>query len=436
MNTYCIIGEDRENEKKQNIVKTKRIIASLRGLGESGGLGLCGLFMLLLLAACSGEQIEGPAQEPTTEPVEEPEPESAEEGIPLYLRGYVSPYTEVAGAMTRAFSLAGYVEPTEYVPIGAFFTNDARETKVEQRRILHNKNKEDDSDEWYYTPPVPIATDNYQLYGYMPYNAAKVTIEPNPTYAEGATLHFSGMNIITTKDICVMVGAKHGTDADSPVEDEEGKILLKTGNFDCSMNYAVGGDGAANYLFLLFDHLYASISFRFRVDETYAKLRTIHLKKLQLTAHYNDTYNAPKKKEMEATVVLRKTSDGSSPIQSFTVTETEGSDYVGMEKIFEGDIELTSDHWSESIAYVPYSNAYVPPTSTYYVLRSTYDVYDRKGNLIRLNNVAENKLDPFHIFNVHEIQRGKQYVLKLIINPTYLYQLSDPDLDNPTLVIE
>lgn len=388
-----------------------------------------GLIGLMGLMACSGEQIVGPEEGTKPEPVEkpEPEPEPVLEGIPLYLKGYVSPFGMVSGAMTRAFSFPGYEEPTEYVPIGAFFTNDMHANKVEKRRILRDNPTSSIDGKWYYTPPVEIESDNYQLYGYMPYNAADVTIEPNTTYADGATLHFTGMNIITTKDVCVMVGAKHATDYDETTDEYTlGGGKLQTGNFDCHMN---NGEGLKNYLFLLFDHLYASISFRFRVDGIYARMRTIHLKKLELTAYSDKECNSPKIKEQDATVVLQKTTDGSSPIQSITFTETSGSPYVENETFFEGDVELNSVDWSEAVAYVPY-------TESYYKLRSTYDVYDRKGNLIRHDCVAENTLNPFKIFNVTEMHRGKQYVLKLKIAPTYLYQLSDPDLDNPTLEIE
>ena len=394
-----------KKEMKKEMIEKKDHRVGSGPMGLMRLMRLMGLIGLMGLMGCSGEQIVGPEEGTKPEPVEkpEPEPEPVLEGIPLYLKGYVSPFGMVSGAMTRAFSFTGYEEPTEYVPIGAFFTNDMHANKVEKRRILRDNPTPSIDGKWYYTPPVEIESDNYQLYGYMPYNAADVTIEPNTTYADGATLHFTGMNIITTKDICVMVGAKHGTDAETPVKDGEGQLLLKTGNFDCHMN---NGEGQKNYLFLLFDHLYASISFRFRVE------------------------NSPKIKEQDATVVLQKTTDGSSPIQSIEFTPTSGSAQVNNEKFFEGDVELNSVDWSETIAYVPY-------TESYYKLRSTYDVYDRKGNLIRHNCVAENTLNPFRIFNLNvtEMQRGKQYVLKLKIAPTYLYQLSDPDLDNPTITV-
>ena len=35
-----------------------------------------------------------------------------------------------------------------------------------------------------------------------------------------------------------------------------------------------------------------------------------------------------------------------------------------------------------------------------------------------------------------EILRGHSYIIKLKVCPTYLYMLSEPDLNNPTLMIE
>ena len=128
------------------------------------------------------------------------------------------------------------------------------------------------------------------------------------------------------------------------------------------------------------------------------------------------------------TIVLKKKTDGSSPIQSIALTNDPTSGAANQETFFEGDKELTPITWSEEIAYVPY-------TKSYYILRSTYDIYDKKGNLIRQDQVAETKLNPFYIFNVTDMERGKKYVLKLTVAPTYLYQLSDQDLDNPTIII-
>ena len=77
----------------------------------------------------------------------------------------------------------------------------------------------------------------------------------------------------------------------------------------------------------------------------------------------------------------------------------------------------------------------MPKAGRYYELHSTYDVYDRMDNLIRKGCVAVNKIDVRSRFN-QDLKRGYMYTLNLTVMPTYLYVLSDPDLDNPTVTVK
>ena len=69
--------------------------------------------------------------------------------------------------------------------------------------------------------------------------------------------------------------------------------------------------------------------------------------------------------------------------------------------------------------------------NTQFVMSATYNVYDRKGNLIRKACTAENVLN----LPTGGLARGQKYTFNLTVNPTYLYVLSDPDLDNPTITV-
>jgi hypothetical protein len=64
-------------------------------------------------------------------------------------------------------------------------------------------------------------------------------------------------------------------------------------------------------------------------------------------------------------------------------------------------------------------------------METTYNVYDRKGNLIRKDCKAKNVLN----LPTGGLTRGQKYTFNLTVNPTYLYVLSDPDLDNPTITV-
>ena len=79
-----------------------------------------------------------------------------------------------------------------------------------------------------------------------------------------------------------------------------------------------------------------------------------------------------------------------------------------------------------------------PDSYSNFILESTYDVYDKNvttdapdGNLVRKDCVAKN------VIKVNaSLTRGNMMRLSLLVNPTYLYMLSEPDLDNPTVTLE
>ena len=75
----------------------------------------------------------------------------------------------------------------------------------------------------------------------------------------------------------------------------------------------------------------------------------------------------------------------------------------------------------------------VEPIDKQLNLVCTYDVYNKKGTKVRENCVAENDLSGLKDVT---IARGKKVVVNLTVEPTYLYQLSEDELDNPTIKSE
>ena len=63
----------------------------------------------------------------------------------------------------------------------------------------------------------------------------------------------------------------------------------------------------------------------------------------------------------------------------------------------------------------------------------TYDVYNKKGTRVRENCTAENSLAGISEVT---IGRGKKVIVNLTVEPTYLYQLSEDELDNPGVKIK
>ena len=394
----------------KTIIKSILLPFSWKGIGVgfipflTGGLGW-------VFTSCSSD-------------LESPE---GEQGVPIHLTEYMTPYNEAP--LTRT-------EPPAWLPegyqvfsgdgskaIGVFFTKDSPLTS-EARRIYFN------DDRWFISKPE-VTPDSYYLYGYMPYNAANVTITPNPTYAEGATLTFPNLSSLMADDICVIVGAKEG----SGVSTVTG---LQTGKF--TTTFKSGGTGNENYLFLLCEHLYAKLEFSFCVDNNapyyYGSLRTIKLRKLELTGY---TYTGGDlsvldylKKEGNVTVNLTANNTGDSPIadEGIYFTPNESADDMDLVLLFNGERTLPTDSYITETAYVPYFNI-GDNKSVMFKLHSTYDVYDKKNNLIRQGCTADNVIIPQERFNTKQLKPGYKYTLQLKVTPTFLYVLSDDDMNNP-----
>lgn len=283
-----------------------------------------------------------------------------------------------------------------------------------------------------------IKTGEYFLYGFIPKEvASSASIEGNSTFSEGAVLTINELKTITFSDVCVIVGAKEG--------DENNSYLptgLKTGQFAVHANAAKKTDATPsnNYIYLLFDHLYTGLRFRFTVDNDYYALRTIKLTKLELRG-FKDDNETKAKAQYDAIITLKKTPDETvgnrSPIQSVVFSPVASSADSPYEALYEGD-EVEIEHGVDNQGNINYTNfmgCFVPGETTYFRLRSTYNVYDKKGTLVREGCEAENTFDIRNMFKILELSRGHMYSLSIKIQPTYLYMLSEPDLDNPTMKI-
>ena len=261
----------------------------------------------------------------------------------------------------------------------------------EEKKIIY-------TNKWHaYFEVTPDKT--YTVYGYMPktgdMSSTLAKSEPN-----AATLTINNIKSVTTDDICIITGVKN--------KDEE----LKEGQFSWSWPITAGDD---NYkIHLLMDHLYAAALFRLKIDAEYASLRTIKLKTMTLRTDCGS---------VNATISLTHNTTGASPISGVVFAPSGSSeDFL----VFNSDAGTALDKDTP----VDINACFAPTLSDKLTMVTTYDVYDRKGNLIRENSKATNKLP-----NLAAV-RGQKVQVNLTVNPTYLYVLSDPDLDNPTISID
>ena len=277
---------------------------------------------------------------------------------------------------------------------------------------------------------------SYYIYGYIPKEDAETaTIRPNDgSYSNGAVIDIIGLKTVTASDVCVIVGAKDDRTWQTYYDSDEGSHTvsgLQQGQFDVTF---YTGSGAKNYVFLLFDHLYSGLRFGFTIDSEYAKLRTIKLRKLELIAYTNDASGGVRAK-YNAQITLKKNTDGKTPIVGSVVFEAdESSAYVAPEPIFDWKDDPANYVTLSTTDPNEFMGCFVPGDHTYFKLRSTYDVFDLQGNKIREGCQAENTIDlRNHFGGSLTTTRGHCYTFTFKVQPTYLYVLSEPDLDNPTV---
>ena len=377
---------------------------------------------LLLFAAtitgCSSESDsdEVPQQKP---PVE----------IPVEVQSLIANYNEDVMPLRRA-----WLPPTGYElfdnaenVIGISFTQDGQDPK--------NGHFFRSSGKWRTNVEIdPSEVGTYYLYGYVPHTlnmgysiSSTATSGDNSAYSSGAVLTISNVPSIMPTDFCVVIGAKNGKNDYKETEDYS-VTGLRRGNFAYeAAAISDAGGGSGNFVYLLFDHLYAALSFHIRVNGDYEVLRTIKLKEIELQSSTDDTPT----KEKTTVVVTMAANDGSTdPITNVSFTPT-GENNVKT-SIFhsEDGYELDTD-------YERFTGHFMPKGVTKVFLTCTYDVYDKKGNLVRQNSKAENTIRLASLFDrFDEMRSGTRYNIYLTVHPTYMYVMSDPDLDNPEMKTE
>ena len=349
-------------------------------------IGILSVAATILLSACSSD--DSGAQNNTTDnkPVKKE----------IQVMTYASQFAETALSRRAAPTGFSAYTPDKTTSMGIYMLlseNPATDwASPEEKKNIYNNNK------WHaYFDVQPGKT--YTVYGYMPKIGDMASSLAKNT-ENAATLTISNIKSITTDDICIITGVKAA---------DEG---LKEGQFSWSWPITTSEDSYK--IHILMDHLYAGALFNLKIDADYALLRTIKLKTMTLRTEC---------KSVNATISLTHNTTGASPI-SGVVFDPSGSseDFL----VFNSDAGTALDKDTPVVI----NACFAPTLSNSLTLVTTYDVYDSKGNLIRQNCTATNKLPNL------EAVRAQRVQVNMTVNPTYLYVLSEPDLDNPTIKIE
>ena len=337
----------------------------------------------VLLNACSSD--DSGAQTTTTGN------ESA--GKAVQLVSYISPLVEKELSHRAAPAGFSAYTPDKTTNMGVYMLLPDEWASPQEERITYNTSTR----KWNAYFEVE-KNKTFTVYGYMP-KTGEMESSLTKTTADAATLTISNMKPVTTDDICIITGVKDTDDG------------LKEGQFSWSTPME---EVETYFISILMDHLYAAAQFRLKIDADYASLRTIKLKTMTLSTD---------KDSVNATISLTHNTTGVSPITGVTYTPSGTSSTT---EIYNSDEGTALD----KITPLSINACFAPGLSNNLTLVTTYDVYDSKGNLIRQDCTATNKLP-----NLNAV-RGQRVLLNMTVNPTYLYVLSEPDLDNPTIKIE
>ena len=326
----------------------------------------------VLLTACSSDSSEAQTNPAGKDPVDHV----------VYLVPFATSYIEQASGHRAAPT--GY---SDYVPVrdtqmGIYMLEEGN-TSSDGEKLIKYLGK------WRASFDV-VRDKTYTVYGYLP-KTSDMSSSLTKNTANEATLTITGMKPITTDDICIITGVK---------ETETG---LKEGQF--SWNTPI--EDETYFMYLLLNHLYASVRFSMKIEEEYAQLRTIKLKSMTLSTN---------KDSVSAEISLTHNTTGAIPITNVTYTETGTS----------SEADIFSDDEGIALETTPMAidACFAPNLSGSLTLVSTYDVYDSQGNLIRQGCKSTNKIPALGA------NRGERVQVNLTVNPTYLYVLSHKDLDN------
>lgn len=326
--------------------------------------------------------------------------------------------TRAAGELPPGFSAYTYNEKNPINQIVGFLvpTTSINSGKTYTCHFIH----EVENSKHVWKSKTYLSDDQYYFYGYMPnVSATSVTVTPAATTEASATITMTGLNAVMPDDICVIEGVKQYSGSELPdMNDAIGLFGGESGYYNTNAN--------KDNFYVLASHIYAALQINMKLDATYANLRKIKLRSISLTPSVNVSEVA-KKINATITITLRGGNVLTKAVSvAFTTSETAASSAPAVLYGVEGK-ELTTTG-EEFLAYLCPN---LSPT-TKYVMETHYDVYDKENNLIRENQSATNNLSLSDL----TLEQGKKYTITITVAPTYLYVLSDPDLDNPTFTLQ
>lgn len=263
-----------------------------------------------------------------------------------------------------------------------------------------------------WTSNVYLAKQTYNVYGYMPHNGEANSIKPdlgseaNPsTFA----MKWTGQPTFATMPVLASVGSARSTDS------------VTDGFFAVDVDQ-VGQEKKINFRM---NHLLAKLNLRFYLPEPYADKRQIKVTQVTLSGGQGvaDRYDITCSYDVNGALTTTYTAmQGAS---------TSGNTYPY--KNVDGLPLKTGKQLFGTYYFVPDA----VNSSNLMTLTVTYNVYDQNGKPTREHQTATNAKIALHKVNnvAQATQVAHEYTANVKVVPSYLYVLSDGDMQNPYIVL-
>lgn len=267
-----------------------------------------------------------------------------------------------------------------------------------------------------WTSNVYLAKQTYNVYGYMPHNGEANSIKPDLGSEANFAMKWTGQPTFATKPVLASVGAAKSSSSSSSVAN---------GSFEVDVDQ-VGQEEKINFRM---NHLLAKLNLWFYLPEPYADKRQIKVTQVTLSGgqgvpnQYDITCSYDDNGALTTTY---------TPMQGAPAT---GNTYpYTAENAADGLLLTTDKQLFGTYYFVPDA---VNRSSNLMTLTVTYNVYDKKDNLTREHQTATNARIALHKVNnvAQATQVAHEYTANVKVVPSYLYVLSDGDMQNPYIVL-
>lgn len=267
-----------------------------------------------------------------------------------------------------------------------------------------------------WTSNVYLAKQTYNVYGYMPHNGEANSIKPdlgseaNPsTFA----MKWTGQPTFATMPVLASVGSARSTDS------------VTDGSFRVDVDQ-VGQEEKINFRM---NHLLAKLTLQFYLPKPYADKRKIEVTQVTLGGAQGVANRYDITCSYDASGALTTTY---APMQGAPAT---GNNYPYTAGNAADGLFLTNrEQLFGTYYFVPDA---VNRSSNLMTLTVTYNVYDQNDKLTREHQTATNARIALHKVNnvAQATQVAHAYTVSVQVVPSYLYVLSDGDMQNPYIVL-